>query len=74
MIRLMVAYPSVRIEPAEDGPRFVLTAAAESQRETWRAARAPLAEALGLDPHMTWPELIADVRRVPPFTTTKEQR
>jgi hypothetical protein len=60
-------------DPTQDntGPE---PAAAEPQRETWRAARAQLAQALGLDPHMTWPELIADVRRVPPFTTTKEQR
>lgn len=45
-----------------DGPTPEIIAAAESERETWRMARAQLAQALGCELDMSWFDLLEIVR------------
>lgn len=45
----------------DPGPTPEVIAAAESERETWRFARAQLAHALDVSPDETWANLLHDV-------------
>jgi hypothetical protein len=54
---------TVLYDSGYDGPTPEIIAAAESERETWRAARAQLAQALGTaELDMTWPDLLEMAR------------
>jgi hypothetical protein len=54
---------TVLYDSGYDGPTPEIMAAAESERETWRAARAQLAQALGTaELDMTWPDLLEMAR------------
>lgn len=62
-------------DPTGPTPEVIAAAAAaKSERETWRMARAQLAQALDADRDATWPVLLEDARQLAAYRNGMRDR